>query len=408
MKLFLLFLSLCCLSASATAQWIQKTGSEATTRHHPVTFTVGGDAYLLTGTTSQSSPMGTDDFYRYLPDSDSWEELPPFPGGARSYAYAGTYNDKAYFGFGTNNFSTFFKDLWEFDPATQEWTELTSCTCRGRTHPAFVVHDGKIFVGLGGSSIGDLNDWWEYDIAADAWTERPSLPGPARHHPFHFAAGDHVYAGFGHRGQNFYADWYQYDPISNSWTQMNNHPAGPRVAGQEFSHEGFGYVISGDGNNHANLSDGEFWRYEHETDTWTRLPDHPGNPPDGRVGRWAPGSFVLDGQVYFFGGVNRGGGFLYIDMWSFELETPVQTSAAVSRSIELFPNPASNTLHFSDELPHAAKWTVMIHDAQGKLVKMEEARSRQIGIAELPEGLYSLSLRSDSEERFTARFVVAR
>lgn len=394
--------------ALTQAEWVQKNNSFVTTRHHPVTFVVGGDAYLLTGTTAQSSPLGTDNFYRYLPNEDAWLELPKFPGGARSFAYAGTYNDKAYFGFGTNDFSTYFKDLWEFDPVTQQWTQLSSCTCIGRTHPAFVVLNGKIYVGLGGNN-GDLNDWWEYDIASDSWTQRPSLPGPPRHHPFHFAAGGYVYAGFGHSGFMYFDDWYRYDPVNHQWTQMDFHPNGPRVAGQEFTHDGHGYVISGDGFNHQNLPEGEFWKYYHEDDSWFRLPDHPGTAPDGRVGRWAPGSFVLDGHVYFFGGVNRAGNFLYADMWSYELETTTVSSSELpaNTGFKVFPNPSGGEFFLQLELPEETLLNVRIHSAFGQQVFTRQTRDRQLSVTGLPNGLYILTVETPEGQVFNSRVVVS-
>nr|MBS0037556.1 T9SS type A sorting domain-containing protein [Saprospiraceae bacterium] len=326
-----------------------------------------------------------------------WTQLEDFPGGTRSYAYAATYGGKAYFGFGSNDFTYFFNDLWEFNHETQEWTELTSCPCAGRAHPAFVAHSGKIFVGLGGTGQ-DLNDWWEYDIETDQWTQRPSLPGPPRHHPFHFAAGEYVYAGFGHGSSSYYSDWYRYDLEENNWTQMNNHPAGGRVAGQEFSHNGYGYIISGDGGGHSNLAEGEFWRYEHEEDSWTRLPDHPGSAPDGRVGRWAPGAFVLKDHVYFFGGVNRGNAILFGDMYSFPLETPTPTTnlKVGDQVFKLFPNPASNylNLEFGDLAVESLR--VGIFDLQGRQVMELPMTSNRIDISELSSGLYFLQLEFDS------------
>ena len=408
MKFILPIILLCCMAYNSTAQWLTKNPSLATQRHHGVTFTVGGNAYLVSGTTAQSNPLGTDNFYRYNKETDAWTELDRFPGGARSYAYAGVHNDKAYFGFGTNDFTVYYNDLWEFDPTTEEWTQLSNCPCAGRTHPAFVVQNGKVYVGLGGSATGDRNDWWEYEIESDNWTQRPSLPGPPRHHPYHFAAGDHVYAGFGHQGGNYYADWYKYDTEENTWTQMNDHPGGPRVAGQEFSHNGFGYVISGDGSNHLNLQDGEFWKYEHEEDTWTRLPDHPGTTPDNRIGRWAPGSFVLDNHVYFFGGVNRGGGLLFGDMFSYELEEPSSNNEQNLISISVFPNPASDIIYLSEDIAAYSEITVKIYNSAGKLIRSEKTVNNYIHISDLTSGVYVLNFTTNNNDQYTSKFMVVK
>lgn len=393
------------LATAAMGQWEEMSRSAVTTRHHPVTFTLNDTAYLMTGTTAQSNPNGTADFFRYDEEGDDWVRLPDFPGGARSFSYAATYDGMAYIGFGTNDYETFFNDLWRYDPATKEWTEMASCDCRGRNHPVFVAQAGRIFVGLGNGPF-DLNDFWSYDIASDSWTQMPDLPGPPRHHPFHFAAGEKVYAGMGHNVGNYYADWYEFDPATDTWTEMNEHPNGGRVAGQEFSHDGYGYIISGDGVNHQNLVDGEFWKYLHETDEWERLPDHPGDAPDGRVGRWAPGSFVLNGYAYFFGGVNRGGGILYSDMHRYLLEEPVSVADPVRETAtRVYPNPAVDRLQVEWKSDPGVDAPYTLYNMSGRRVAEGVVSvSGEIPLASnLPSGYYILSIQGDRHSVFIQR-----
>jgi N-acetylneuraminic acid mutarotase len=383
---------------SVFAQWEPLSVSAITTRHHPATFTLNDTAYLLTGTTLQSSPQGTADFFRYDEANDSWVRLPDFPGGARSFAYAASYEGKGYIGFGTNDYETFFNDLWEYDPNTKEWTELASCDCRGRNHPVFVAQAGRIFVGAGNGPF-DLSDFWSYDIDSNEWTQMPNLPGPPRHHPFHFAAGGHVYAGMGHSGANYYGDWYKFDVNTNTWEEMNEHPTGPRVAGQEFSHDGYGYIISGDGNFHQNLIDGEFWKYLHETDEWERLPDHPGSAPDNRIGRWAPGSFVLNGYAYFFGGVNRGAGFLYNDMHRYKLdeETVSVNNPAREKTTQVYPNPATDRIFVQSNTERGFQSRYVLLTLEGRAVAEGVVSSTgEIPLASnLSAGTYVLALEDE-------------
>ncbi|GEM_PF-391646 len=411
MKQALTLIFWCTLCVSMSAQeWVTLSNSAVTARHHPVTFTLDNTAYLVSGTTLQSNPEGTTDFFKYDADNDDWIQLDDFPGPSRSYAYAETYDGKAYFGLGSNDFDSFHSDLWKYNPQTEEWTELASCPCGGRAHPAFVQHNGKIFMGLGQNPF-DRNDWWEYDIDSDTWTERPSLPGPPRHHPFHFQAGDYVYAGFGHSGTNYYDDWYRYDPVNHQWEEMNPHPAGPRVAGQEFSYEGYGFVISGDGSNHLNLADGEFWKYDHHEDDWIRLPDHPGNPGDGRVGRWAPGVFVLDHHAYFFGGVNRSGGFLYGDLHKFDLREVVsatEESITSGAPVNIYPNPAKDVIHLDESLFENGSVEIHITDISGKTIFSGPLSQASMSVSNWSTGLYYLRARDHEGNKYTGSFVVGK
>ncbi len=80
---------------------------------------------------------------------------------------------------------------------------------------------------------------------------------------------------------------------------MNDFPGESRVAGTQFSHDGYGYILSGDGDDHDYLETGEFWQYNPADDSWSQLPSHPG------LSRWAPGSFIIDGKVYLVQGQER-------------------------------------------------------------------------------------------------------
>ena len=72
-----------------------------------------------------------------------------------------------------------------------------------------------------------------------------------------------------------------------------------RVAGTQFERGGLGFVLSGDGADHRSMATGELWAYNATTDSWAQLPPHPG------PSRWAPASFVLDGYVHLYGGLER-------------------------------------------------------------------------------------------------------
>ena len=50
-------------------------------RHHPVTFSLNGTGYMLTGSTQTEST--TKDFYSYDPSNDTWTQRTDFPGTAR-------------------------------------------------------------------------------------------------------------------------------------------------------------------------------------------------------------------------------------------------------------------------------------------------------------------------------------
>lgn len=307
---FLLFICLC--FQSQAQDWVQITSLPDAfhATHHSFAFSFGDTGYIVAGNSDSGE---RDDFYQYDAGTDTWTELTPFPGVARGFAIGDTWDGKAYFGFGHDGISR-LDDLWVFDPSDMSWTELASCPCQPRTHPALVAQNGKVFVGLGGGSNGNLKDWWEYDIATDTWSQKDDLPSVPRHHPFQFGIGDYVYTGFGH-GNGIFNDWYRYDIAQETWTEVASLPAEGRVAGTQFSHNGLGYVLSGDGEDHDSMDTGEFWVYDPEADSWEAYPPHPGGS------RWAPASFVINNEVYIINGTSFSE---YItDPFKFNLESVV-------------------------------------------------------------------------------------
>ena len=378
MKLvYVLFL---CMYFQVQAQdWVQVTSlpNAFNETHHSFAFSFDDMGYIVAG--NSDSGM-RDDFYQYDPVNDSWTELTPFPGAARGFAIGDTWNGKAYFGFGYDG-TSLLNDLWVFDPSNMSWTELASCPCAERTHPAMIAHNGKVFVGLGGGgSLGNLKDWWEYDIASNTWSQKDDLPSLGRHHPYQFGIGDYVYTGFGH-GDGIFNDWFGYDIAGETWTQVATLPAEGRVAGTQFSYDGLGYVLSGDGDDHGSMNTGEFWAYDPVTDTWDELPSH----PEGS--RWAPASFIINGEVYIINGTSFS---QYVtQIYKFDLNPVLSTHELTNSSIRIYPNPAIDIINI--DVPKNLNYEANLHDLNGRLISSMTNKS-VIEIQNVPHGIYLIEI----------------
>jgi N-acetylneuraminic acid mutarotase len=348
-------------------------------RHHPISFAIDGKGYAVTGTNSFGQT--TKDVYQYDPVADSWTQLDDFPGANRSFGIGVVANGKAYLGFGAN--SQYLNDFWSFDPSDSSWTQLASCSCSGRRHPAMITVNNKIYVGLGDDFTGNLNDWWMYDISLNSWSQIANLPGPPRHHPFMFKASGELFAGLGHgNNQQIYKDWYKLDTVLNTWTLMSQFPGEARVAGTQFSRNGYGYVLSGDGDDHSFMPTGEMWEYNPNSDSWAQLTPHPGES------RWAPGSFVIDDAVYFFGGLNRLRNIYPTNLWKFDFAdttTSLNEAALVRANTYAYPNPANEVLYFKKDQSISL---VKIFSSNGKLVLESTATEGKLNTNQFNDGLY--------------------
>lgn len=365
-------------------------------RHHPVSWGIGDYGYVVTGTTSQVGT--TSDFFRYDPATDAWTVLDNFPGLARSFSIGDVYNGEGYIGFGFSSVSgNVLSDLWKYNPATDNWTQLASCPCMGRRHPVFSINqnEGMLYVGLGDNLQTNLRDWWVYDIADNSWTELTDFPGSRRHHPFHFSIGDYVYAGLGH-GSAIYNDFYRYDPVDSSWATMASSP-GVRAAGTEFSYQGYGFVLSGDAQNHLPTNPAIFWRYNPSNDSWSSMPPHPG------FSRWAPGSFVVNGTLYFFAGQDGQSQSLVGSMFSFDLQSYLSTeSLDVNQPIDIYPNPTAGDLVIDTQADFVR---TQLMDQAGRLV-LDQAFTRRMNLQGMAAGTYVLHLTTSNGETVIRKVIV--
>lgn len=325
MKKLILLTFTVSIVVSVNAQWTTKSDIPGVGNNHPITFTIDGSGYSVTGYNTQNGTINASS-YKYDPSDDRWSTLSIFPGDPRGFGMGGSYGDKGYVGFGLAQ-SGYLNDLWEYDPDNDSWRELTTCPCLGRRHPAFAVtENGKIYVGMGdgndstGTFASGFNDWWEYDIASDVWSRKADLPANGRHHPYFFAIGTDVYAGFGHNAATIYRDFYKYNSTNDQWTRLNDFPGESRVAGAQFAYNGYGYIVDGEGSDHQNLDSGEFYKYHPDNDEWTRLAFRT------KEGLWAPNAFVIDSMAYVVGGDLDNDQSLNT-LWAYSLEEkPVDNS----------------------------------------------------------------------------------
>jgi hypothetical protein len=186
-------------------------------------------------------------------------------------------------------------DLWQYNPATNEWnrkTDLPSET--GHRFGFCFVIGSKAYMGLGANYEGEYfydefnsgrynyREVWEYDAAQDKWTKKRDFPGAPRVVPFSFTVNGNGYIGGGdtaNGNMNETKDFWKYNPATDTWTQMRDFPGVHSIGFSGFSLAGAGYVLeAGPGDpiapTSANYSN-RLWKYNASNDTWEQKANVP-------------------------------------------------------------------------------------------------------------------------------------
>ena len=173
----------------------------------------------------------------------------------------------------------------------------------GRASACSCVLNGKAYVFAGRDSAGTyLKDLWQYDPLTDTWTDLGKTPLPKRVNATMTACGDKIYVGLGYSALRAYNDkyyrhdWWEYNPANNQWKQLSDYPSDNTVDAHAYCIDNSIYVLYGCGHVQQN----EVWQYNILTDEWTLFPE--ANNPANRAFGCAGG--VVDGVLYFGLGFN--------------------------------------------------------------------------------------------------------
>lgn len=383
--------------------WNQKANMPAVARHRTTAFTIGNKGYMGLGHYN-SGPNGNiylEDFWEYDPASNSWTQKADFAGGPRYHAAGIGYGNVAYVGTGrdlTNPWPsqsyTLENDWWEFDPLANTWTPKAPMPDAGRRGAVCFMINDLIFVGTGQVSGGYTSTFYAYDIANDQWLGGvPNFPGGARTSAVAFTIDDKAYVGTGGIGCGN-TDIYEYKLSSNSWIPRANIGTLIRNEAVAFAVNGKGYIGTGD-----NCSSGtnykDFWEYDPNTDTWTELEEFPG------AARRYMNAFVIGNKVYCGSGTS---GVNYNDLWEYDQVLSVLSRNDEYLEVKQYPNPATEYTTFDlSNLPEGLQnedVNLKVMDLSGRTVFEEVFTTSSITMQRngLPSGMYVYSIWYDSNE----------
>ncbi len=270
--------------AQPTNFWIQKSAGTPTWTDNGATFTIGAKGYFF----------AYSNLYEYDPVADGWTQKATMPGPTRNIPTAFTIGSKAYVGLGYYyNGSAFvdLKDFWEYDPATNAWTQKTDFPGAARAHAIGFAVGSKGYMGGGSTLFGSLlTDFYEYTPSTNSWLARaPVATASVSYYQDAVTIGSKGYYSTG--GNQF----WEYDPAGNVWTRKADNPS---FDARHFAVGSSAYFSS------TSNTDSSYYEYKPAANTWTKIGEMPMN-------RSQYYTFTVGTKAYMFGGLrffDHGGG----------------------------------------------------------------------------------------------------
>ena len=272
-----------------------------------------------------------------------WIQKANLPAVARHRTTSFSIGNKGYMGLGHYNSgpdgNVHLPDFWEYDPATNSWTQKADFGGGLRYHAVGESYGNKAYVGTGQTPSGYTNDFYAYDAKNDQWvTNIATFPGSARTSAAAFSIEGKGYVGTGGVGCGT-TDFYEYKPETNTWIQRANVGTIIRQEAAGFAVNGRGYIVAGD-----NCSSGtnyeDVWEYNPQTDSWFQMDDFPG------TARRYLDAFVIGNKAYCGLGTS---GVNFSDLWEYDQTLSIIQREQNALKISVYPNPVVNHINIDTE-----------------------------------------------------------
>jgi len=259
--------------------------------------------------------------------AQTWSLASTVPGQGREAAESFSLNGKIYIGGGINSNGE-LNDFYQFDPSTNTWTRKANIPDNICASTCFAL-DGMGYVVCGEDYLGLTTSVYQYNPATDQWTTKESFPGTACMDPVAFTIGDtgYIYGGF--IGGDEINTLWAYNPHTDTWTQKASMPSHGRSSAQGFVLNNIAYIGLGEYNSSQNYPS-DILAYNATTNTWSTIAQFPGHLRAGATG------FTIGNYGYVgLGGYVSGGTFYGTnDIYQYDPNSNSWTAAGN------FPGPA--------------------------------------------------------------------
>lgn len=363
-----------CFSLSAQDSWIQVDSMNGPPKSVTTSFVLQDTGYVIGGFLDNEF---TRKMYSYNPIQDDWDDEVSLSGetgsgNSRGSAVSFAIENKGYVGLGQGNTAGYYTDFWEYDAATEAWTQIADFAGTGRRGAVAFAINGFGYVGTGQDATGLKKDFYKYDPSTNSWTQLSDFIGTARKYAVGFTMGGQAYVGTGDDGV-YKNDFYMYLAEFDTWVVRASIPAVGRAGSVGWGSFPTAFICTGE--DPAGNVSSDLWEFNYYSNAWIQKADFTG------PARKHATAFVIDGIGYVGTGFNNG--TFYDDFYAY---TPMLGINDWSiDDFTIYPNPATSTIQWQN----AQIELLIITDFSGKVMDTNFDRKQQaVSIAHLSAGAY--------------------
>ncbi len=362
---YILFLLLNFINFYSQADWtwVQKAGFPGIPRHRACAFSIGEKGYIGLGhINSGSLSIAYDDWWEYDPATNSWTQKANYPAGPRFGNFCFGFDNCAYVGGGAIQSWGAAYEFFKFEPVSNTWSFMGNSPIGGEGKPSFVIGDSGYVAGMG------------YNRLTNSWFSAPTAN--VGYWDYVFVIDNKAYFSLG-------GNMTEYDPRANLVVGKGSCP-NSHMFPTSFSVNKKGYVIMG---TDYTTEFRDQYEYDPTTNKWDTLHSFPGS------GRHYSPTFVIANKAYMGTGSN---GTNMADFWEFAWRNNTPSNVGIETQnkiteVSIFPSPFTTSFSITNNHPNSVQFKLF--DLAGHLIwtsQMETGKTALINATDIANGNYIL------------------
>ena len=351
--------------------WIQKSSFGGPGRHRATGCATSHRGYMGLGhVNGTGQDISYKDWWEYDPASDTWTQKADFPVSTHG-AVALVVDNCPIVGGGSALSTQFYK----FDPALNTWAPIANCILAnpGDSQGFSINNRGYVYQG---------NQLAKYNPNTDSWSLCATAPMSFGQWTCAFAIEG---SGFIKGGNQL----WEYKPLHDQWYQRASFPGVSTGGSSAFAIQQHGYVTSGYVGGLSVVTE-QVWSFHPATNSWKQEIEFPGSS------RRFPVAFAIHDRGYFGTGTN---GINFNDFWQFN---PIDNSIGLAENmldLKVYPNPVVDEIHIQGLGLPFDQLELSIFDMNGKLLLKEDLLyfQQNMDVSTLKTGTYILKIGNSSQ-----------